>query len=68
MRPYRWPYKAAQQTSRVKLKYLFVDGGFFESPCVYSKVKKFVEMKGLKTIRSVYAWSGVVRGALVIGC
>ncbi|KAJ4329945.1 hypothetical protein N0V87_010430 [Didymella glomerata] len=59
--------KQAQQTSKVKLKYLFMVGGFSESPYVYSKIKEFVETKGLKTIRPAYAWSAVVRGAAAKG-
>ena len=42
-------------------------GGFSESPYVYSKIKEYVETKGLKTIRPAYAWSAVVRGAAVKG-
>jgi hypothetical protein len=59
--------KQAQQTSKVKLKYLFMVGGFSESPYVYSKIKEYVEAKGLKTIRPAYAWSAVVRGAAAKG-
>ncbi|KAK7178147.1 hsp70 protein-like protein [Paraphaeosphaeria sporulosa] len=59
--------KQAQQTSKVKLKYLFMVGGFSESPYVYSKIKEYVETKGLKTIRPAYAWSAVVRGAAAKG-
>lgn len=40
----------AQQTGKVKLKYLFMVGGFSESPYVYGKIKKYVETRGLKTI------------------
>jgi molecular chaperone DnaK (HSP70) len=54
---------AARKTSKAKLKYIFLVGGFSESPYVYSKIKEFVEKKGLKTIRPAYAWSAVVRGA-----
>jgi hypothetical protein len=56
-----------QQTDNVKLKYVFMVGGFSESPYVYSKIKEFVETKGLKTIRPAYAWSAVVRGAAAKG-
>lgn len=59
--------KQAQQNSKVKLKYLFMVGGFSESPYVYSKIKEYVETKGLKTIRPAYAWSAVVRGAAAKG-
>jgi molecular chaperone DnaK (HSP70) len=59
--------KQAQQSSKVKLKYIFMVGGFSESPYVYSKIKEFVETKGLKIIRPAYAWSAVVRGAAAKG-
>ena len=42
-------------------------GGFSESLYVYSKIKGFVEMKGLKTIRPAYAWLAVVCGAAAKG-
>jgi hypothetical protein len=56
---------ATRKTSMANLKYIFLVGGFSESPYVYSKIKEFVETKGLKTIRPAYAWSAVVRGAAV---
>jgi hypothetical protein len=53
----------ARKASKINLKYVFLVGGFSESPYVYSRIKEFVEAKGLKTIRPAYAWSAVVRGA-----
>ena len=55
--------REARKASKVNLKYVFLVGGFSESPYVYSRIKEFVEAKGLKTIRPAYAWSAVVRGA-----
>ncbi|KAF9728578.1 hsp70 protein-like protein [Paraphaeosphaeria minitans] len=59
--------KQAQQTSKIKLQYLFMVGYFPESPYVYSKIKEYVETKGLKTFRPAYAWSAVVCGAAAKG-
>jgi hypothetical protein len=55
--------RAARKTGKVNLKYVFLVGGFSESPYVYNKIREFVEAKGLKIIRPPYAWSAVVRGA-----
>lgn len=57
----------ARRTKRVEIKYLFLVGGFSESPYMYSKIKAFADANGLKTIRPVYAWSAVVRGAAAKG-
>jgi hypothetical protein len=56
-----------RQVHKVKLRYLFMVGGFSESPYVYNKIRDFAETKGLKTIRPAYAWSAVVRGAAAKG-
>jgi hypothetical protein len=53
----------ARKTGKVNLKYVFLVGGFSESPYMYRRIKEFVESMGLKTIRPPYAWSAVVRGA-----
>jgi hypothetical protein len=53
----------ARKADRVNLRYVFLVGGFSESPYVYSRIKEFVEAKGLKTLRPAYSWSAVVRGA-----
>jgi molecular chaperone DnaK (HSP70) len=53
----------AQKTGNINLKYVFLVGGFSESPYMYYKIKEFVKAKGLKTTRPPYAWSAVVRGA-----
>jgi hypothetical protein len=55
--------REARKTGRVNLRYVFLVGGFSESPYMYNKIREFVEAKGLKTIRPPYAWSAVVRGA-----
>lgn len=55
--------REARKTGKANLKYVFLVGGFSESPYVYGRIKEFVEAKGLKTIRPAYAWSAVVRGA-----
>jgi hypothetical protein len=55
--------REARKSGKINLKYVFLVGGFSESPYVYNRIKEFVEAKGLKTIRPAYAWSAVVRGA-----
>lgn len=57
----------AKRTTKVQLKFLFMVGGFSESPYMYSKIKEFAEANGLKTVRPAYAWSAVVRGATAKG-
>jgi len=53
--------------NKVEIKYLFMVGGFSESPYMYGKIREFAEAKGLKTVRPAYAWSAVVRGAAAKG-
>ncbi|KAH7408805.1 Hsp70 family protein [Phaeosphaeria sp. MPI-PUGE-AT-0046c] len=55
--------KQARKANKANPKFVFLVGGFSESPYMYNKIKEFVEAKGLKTIRPAYAWSAVVRGA-----
>ncbi|KAJ4361747.1 hypothetical protein N0V83_010687 [Neocucurbitaria cava] len=57
----------ARQICKGELKYLFMVGGFSESPYMYSKVKDFAAANSLKTVRPAYAWSAVVRGAAAKG-
>ncbi|KAH6613153.1 hypothetical protein C7974DRAFT_368945 [Boeremia exigua] len=51
----------------IQLKYLFMVGGFAESPYMYNKIKQLAESENLKTIRPPHAWSSVVRGAAAKG-
>ncbi|EOA92058.1 uncharacterized protein SETTUDRAFT_86462 [Exserohilum turcica Et28A] len=53
--------------SNIKIKYLFLVGGFSESPYMFSKIKSFVEKQEIQAIRPLYAWSAVVRGAVTKG-
>ncbi|KAJ4324502.1 hypothetical protein N0V94_001242 [Neodidymelliopsis sp. IMI 364377] len=57
----------ARQNSSVRLKYIFLVGGFSQSPYVYSQIKAFAEKQGLLTIRPASAWSAIVRGATAKG-
>ncbi|KAH3975901.1 hypothetical protein HBH98_042340 [Parastagonospora nodorum] len=57
----------ARRTGKVQIKYLFMVGGFAESPYMYEKIKSFAEAHGIQAIRPAFAWSAVVRGAAVKG-
>jgi molecular chaperone DnaK (HSP70) len=57
----------ARRIGKGNIKYLFLVGGFSESPYLYTKIKEFVEAHGLILIRPAYAWSAVVRGAAAKG-
>lgn len=57
----------AQRSKNVQLKYIFMVGGFAESPYVYTEIKAFAERYGLQVIRPANAWSAVVRGAAAKG-
>ncbi|KAH6865782.1 hypothetical protein BKA58DRAFT_413432 [Alternaria rosae] len=53
---------------KVKVKYVFMVGGFSESPYMYEKIKTFAaSCNGLETFKPNYAWSAVVRGAAAKG-
>ncbi|KAF2849836.1 Hsp70 family protein [Plenodomus tracheiphilus IPT5] len=47
--------------------YIFLVGGFADSPYVYAQIKAFGERVGVTVIRPAYAWSAVVRGAAARG-
>ncbi|KAF2657935.1 Hsp70 family protein [Lophiostoma macrostomum CBS 122681] len=57
----------AEKSGTAKMKYVFMVGGFAESPYMYHQVKLFGEKVGLQVIRPTYAWSAVVRGAVANG-
>ncbi|KAH3949858.1 hypothetical protein HBH53_083220 [Parastagonospora nodorum] len=59
--------KQARRGGKIKIKYVFMVGGFSESPYIYDKIKAFAEANGLEVIRPAYAWSAVVRGAAAKG-
>jgi molecular chaperone DnaK (HSP70) len=45
----------ARKLTRITIKYVFMVGGFAESPYMYSKIKKFAEANGLKAVRPSFA-------------
>ncbi|EUC40240.1 hypothetical protein COCMIDRAFT_109318 [Bipolaris oryzae ATCC 44560] len=53
--------------SEVKIKYVFMVGGFSESPYMFSKIRDFVKKQEIQAIRPPYAWSAVVRDAATKG-
>ncbi|KAF1944795.1 actin-like ATPase domain-containing protein [Clathrospora elynae] len=57
----------ARRTGKVQIKYVFMVGGFAESPYIYEKIKAFAEANGLIAIRPAHAWSAIVRGAAAKG-
>ncbi|KAH7396593.1 Hsp70 family protein [Phaeosphaeria sp. MPI-PUGE-AT-0046c] len=59
--------KQSRISGKVQIKYVFMVGGFSESPYMFEKIKNFVEAHGLQAIRPAYAWSAIVRGAAVKG-
>ncbi|KAH7383281.1 hypothetical protein BKA66DRAFT_512128 [Pyrenochaeta sp. MPI-SDFR-AT-0127] len=59
-------WKRAKE-NKVQIKYVFMVGGFSESPYVHSKIKQFVESNGIQAFKPSYAWSAVVRGATAKG-
>ncbi|CAG5141087.1 uncharacterized protein ALTATR162_LOCUS861 [Alternaria atra] len=51
-----------------EMPYVFLVGGFSESPYMYEKIKTFVaSCNGLQAVKPAYAWSAVVRGAAAKG-
>ncbi|KAF2130413.1 Hsp70 family protein [Dothidotthia symphoricarpi CBS 119687] len=59
--------RQARQGGKITIKYVFMVGGFAESPYIYDKIKSFAESNGIQAIRPAYAWSAVVRGAAAKG-
>ncbi|KAJ8113126.1 hypothetical protein OPT61_g4676 [Boeremia exigua] len=57
----------AKGVKKVNMKYVFMVGGFSESPYIFQKVTEFVENAGLQTIRPSYPWSAVARGVVCKG-
>ncbi|KAG9187462.1 hypothetical protein G6011_05333 [Alternaria panax] len=57
----------ACRTGNVQLKFVFMVGGFSESPYMYEKIKSFAETISLVAIRPAHAWSAIVRGAAAKG-
>ncbi|KAF3006488.1 hypothetical protein E8E13_004272 [Curvularia kusanoi] len=54
----------AKQIKNLRMKYVFMVGGFTGSPYMSRKVTEFVETAGLQAIRPAYPWSAVARGAV----
>ncbi|KAI4620108.1 hypothetical protein J4E80_004634 [Alternaria sp. BMP 0032] len=48
-------------------QFVFMVGGFSESPYMYEKIKLYAESHGLAAIRPAHAWSAIVRGAAAKG-
>ncbi|RAR06959.1 hsp70 family protein [Stemphylium lycopersici] len=57
----------ARRADGVELKFVFMVGGFSESPYIYEKIKTFAEANGLQAVRPAHAWSAIVRGAVSKG-
>ncbi|KAJ5062359.1 hypothetical protein J3E72DRAFT_393505 [Bipolaris maydis] len=53
--------------NKMKIKYIFMVGGFSESPYMFAKIKDFAEMHEIQAIRPPHAWSAIVRGAVAKG-
>ncbi|KAH7396595.1 hypothetical protein DE146DRAFT_763611 [Phaeosphaeria sp. MPI-PUGE-AT-0046c] len=51
----------------VDVKYVFLVGGFSESPYMHQKIKDYMDKRNIKTIKPTYAWSAVARGAAAKG-
>ncbi|KAL1801372.1 hypothetical protein ACET3X_001714 [Alternaria dauci] len=57
-----------RHNKKVNLKYVFMVGGFSESPYMYEKIRMFVATcNGLQAVKPAYAWSAVARGAAAKG-
>ncbi|KAI4925412.1 hypothetical protein J4E85_007291 [Alternaria conjuncta] len=57
----------ARRKGNARLKWIFMVGGFSESPYMYEKLRVFAEANGLVAIRPAHAWSAIVRGAAAKG-
>ncbi|KAL1604233.1 hypothetical protein SLS59_004027 [Nothophoma quercina] len=57
----------AKRVKKVNMKYVFMIGGFSESPYMSQKVTEFVKKAELQAIRPAYPWSAVARGAVCKG-
>ncbi|KAF1911224.1 hypothetical protein BDU57DRAFT_485781 [Ampelomyces quisqualis] len=57
----------ARKSGNTQMKYIFMVGGFAESPYMYKKIQTFAEANGLQAIRPPNAWSAIVRGAVAKG-
>ncbi|EAT86144.2 hypothetical protein SNOG_06313 [Parastagonospora nodorum SN15] len=53
--------------NKVDIKYVFLVGGFSESPYMHRKIKEYMEQSNIATIKPSYAWSAVARGAAAKG-
>ncbi|KAF1979396.1 actin-like ATPase domain-containing protein [Bimuria novae-zelandiae CBS 107.79] len=57
----------AQRTGKAKVKYVFMVGGFAESPYMHKEIAALALGHGVGTIRPPYAWSAIARGAAAKG-
>ncbi|CAN9134369.1 unnamed protein product [Alternaria alternata] len=60
-------HRLGTDAKNIKMKYIFMVGGFSESPYVNIKIGEFVENLKLIPIKPDYAWSSVARGAAAKG-
>ncbi|KAF2706333.1 hypothetical protein K504DRAFT_459629 [Pleomassaria siparia CBS 279.74] len=59
--------KNAKQSGKVWMKYVFLVGGFAESPYMFNEIKKFLQRLELQAIKPAFAWSAIARGAAATG-
>ncbi|KAJ4360578.1 uncharacterized protein N0V89_001144 [Didymosphaeria variabile] len=57
----------ARRSGKAKLKYIFMVGGFAESPYMYKELSALARASGIQAIKPPYAWSAIVRGAAAKG-
>ncbi|KAH4005899.1 hypothetical protein HBI56_097520 [Parastagonospora nodorum] len=62
-------WQQLKKLKKVKPKYVFLVGGFSESPYMFNRVENFVNLMDptLTVIKPQHAWSAVARGAAVKG-
>ncbi|KAF1969591.1 hypothetical protein BU23DRAFT_591586 [Bimuria novae-zelandiae CBS 107.79] len=57
----------ARRSGKAKLKYIFLVGGFAESPWMYKELSTLAQSFGIQAIKPPYSWSAIVRGAAAKG-
>ncbi|KAF3035359.1 hypothetical protein E8E11_002700 [Didymella keratinophila] len=60
-------YSQAKRSKKIDLKYVFLVGGFSDSPYMFKKIHEWAVAHQVKAVRPNYVWSAVVRGAVVKG-
>ncbi|USP81405.1 hypothetical protein yc1106_08679 [Curvularia clavata] len=51
----------------LKIKYVFMVGGFSESPYMFAKIRGYLEKQDIHVIRPPNSWSAIARGAATKG-